>query len=280
MPDLFPSDPGASAAVVVSRHNIRLHGRGTRPLVLAHGFGCDQNMWRDIVPAFEDSHRIILFDHLGAGGSDLSAYDRRRHATLDGYATDVLSILEALDLRAVDFVGHSAGAMIGALAAIRSPARFGRLVMVCPSPCYLNDGDYRGGFEREALEGLLEMLDSNFLGWARSMAPVVMGNPDRPELAEELSNRFCRNDPDIARRFARATFFADHRADMPAVPRPTLLLETKEDAIVPPSVGHWMVERMPHATLVELAATGHCPHVSHPVEVIAAMRQWFATRDG
>src|SRR5687767_1549396 len=185
----------------VERNNVRTRGRGTRPMIFAHGFGCDQNMWRLIVPAFEDSYRIVLFDHVGAGRSDSSAYDRRKYGTLDGYAADVLEICRELDLSDVVFVGHSVAAMVGVLAAAKEPARFSKLVLIGPSPRYIDDADYVGGFSRQDIDGLLEAVESNYLGWSSTMAPIIIGNAARPELAEELTNSFCRADPDIAAHF-------------------------------------------------------------------------------
>ncbi len=201
---------------VLRRNNVQLSGRESgQPMVFAHGFGCDQNMWRFVAPAFEDEYRIVLFDHVGAGGSDLSAFNRNKYSSLQGYASDVLDICRELDLTRAVFVGHSVSAAIGVLAAVGEPERFDALVLVGPSPCYINDGDYVGGFSREDIEGLLESLDSNYLGWSSAMAPVIMGNPDRPQLGEELTNSFCRTDPEIARHFARTTFLSDNRADFP-----------------------------------------------------------------
>ncbi|KAA2244231.1 alpha/beta fold hydrolase [Salinarimonas soli] len=257
------------------RNNVRIIGEGTRPMIFAHGYGCDQSMWRFMVEAFAHDHRIILFDHVGAGGSDLSAYDPERHGGLQGYADDVLEICRELDLRDVVFVGHSVSAMIGVLASIREPERFAKLVLIGPSPCYVNHDGYRGGFSREDLEGLVEVLDSNQLGWAGTMAPVIMGNPDRPELAEELRNSFCRTDPEIARRFARVTFFSDNRHDLPRVTTPVLILQCAEDAIAPEAVGAYVHDNIPGSRLVRLAATGHCPHMSAPDETIRAMRAFL-----
>ena len=216
---------------VLARNNVMVKGPGTgQPMIFAHGFGCDQNMWRFVTPAFEAEYRIVLFDLVGAGGSDLSSYDRDRYGTLDGYAADVLEICRELDLRDVIFVGHSVSAMIGVLAAIEEPHRFDRLVLVGPSPRYVDDDGYIGGFSHEDIDELLDSLDSNYLGWSSAMAPVIVGNPDRPELGEELTNSFCRTDPEIAGHFARVTFLADNRADLPAVRTPTLILQCSHDA--------------------------------------------------
>jgi sigma-B regulation protein RsbQ len=264
---------------VLARNNVHVAGDPDGPaMVFAHGFGCDQNMWRHVVPAFADTYRIVLFDHVGAGGSDLSAYSRDRYGSLSGYAADVLEICRELELERAVFVGHSVSAMIGVLAARREPALFEALVLVGPSPRYVDDGDYVGGFTREDIEELLDSLDSNYLGWSGAMAPVIMGNPDRPELGEELTNSFCRTDPEIARHFARVTFLSDNRADLPAVPVPALVLQCSDDVIAPMSVGEYVAGRMPDAELVVLSATGHCPNLSAPAETVAAMRAFLAAR--
>ncbi|HEX2060462.1 MAG TPA: alpha/beta hydrolase [Thermoanaerobaculia bacterium] len=263
---------------VRARNNVRLAGAETgQPMLFAHGFGCDQEMWRHVTPAFEDDHRIVLFDHVGAGGSDLSAYDRERYDTLDGYARDVLEICAALDLRDVTFVGHSVSSMIGVLAANREPDRFAHLIMVGPSPRYIDEGDYRGGFARADIEGLLDLMDKNFIGWATFLAPVIMKNEERPELTRELHESFCSTDPKIARRFAEATFFADNRADLVALRVPSLILQCAEDAIAPSDVGRYVHRVVPESTLRMMKATGHCPHVSHPEETIEAIREYLAS---
>jgi sigma-B regulation protein RsbQ len=249
------------------RNNVRVSGRASgRPMVFAHGFGCDQHMWRFVAPRFEDSHRVITFDHVGAGASDLAAYDVEKYSSLSGYATDVLEICEALDLRDVVFVGHSVSAMIGMLAERRQPDRFGALIMVGPSPRYIDDDGYVGGFSEADIAELLDSLDSNYLGWSSAMAPVIMGNPERPELGEELTESFCRTDPDLARRFAAVTFLSDNRADLPGVTTPTLVLQCSEDVIAPPVVGDYVHRSVPGSTLVTLRATGHCPNLSAPAE--------------
>lgn len=268
--------PG-SPARVTSRNNVKVFGRGTQPMVFAHGFGCDQNMWRYVTPAFEKDYRIVLFDYVGSGKSDARAYDARRYATLDGYADDVLDILAALDLRDVIFVGHSVSSMIGVLAANREPERFDRLILVGPSPRYVNDPPYVGGFERADLEGLLDVMAKNYLGWASYLAPVIMKNSDRPELTRELEESFCSTDPRIARRFAEATFFADNRADLPKLSRPALILQCSDDAIAPAEVGEYVHRNLANSTLTQLRATGHCPHLSDPDETIAAMRAYLGT---
>ena len=256
------------------RFNVHESGpEGAPAMVFAHGFGCDQNMWRYVAPAFEDRFRVVLFDHLGAGGSDLSAYDPVRHGTLQGYAEDVVALIEGLGLRDVVFVGHSVSAMIGALASRAAPGLIGRLVMVGPSPRYVNDPEtgYEGGFDAAEIEELLGLLDSNHMGWSQSMAPVIMGNPDRPELGEELTNSFCRTDPEVAKQFARTTFTSDNRADLPGIEVPTLVLQCRDDPIANEGVGRYVHERIPNSTFVMLDATGHCPNLSAPEETTRAI---------
>jgi sigma-B regulation protein RsbQ len=260
----------------VRRNNVVLRGReGGPPMVFAHGFGCDQNMWRYVWPAFATDYRIVLFDHVGVGGSDVQAYDRERYSSLQGYADDVLDICHELDLREVVFVGHSVSAMIGVLAAIVEPERFARLVLVGPSPRYINDDGYVGGFSHEDIDGLLKSLESNYLGWSSAMAPVIMGNPDRPELGEELTNSFCRADPEIAAQFARVTFLSDNRADLARVVIPSLVLQCSEDAIAPQAVGEYVHQHLRGSRLVQLEATGHCPNLSAPEESITAIRRFL-----
>jgi sigma-B regulation protein RsbQ len=260
----------------LTRNNVNLSGREDgRPMVFAHGFGCDQNMWRFVAPAFADDYRIVLFDHVGSGQSDLAAFDPQKYDSLHGYAEDVLEICRELDLTRVVFVGHSVSAMIGVLAAIAEPGRFDRLVLVGPSPRYVDDDGYIGGFAERDIEDLLEALDSNYLGWSSAMAPVIMGNPERPELGAELTNSFCRTDPDIARHFARVTFLSDNRADLAKVPVPCLVLQCSEDVIAPRSVGEFVSRQIPDSELVLLSATGHCPNLSAPEETVAAMKAFL-----
>jgi sigma-B regulation protein RsbQ len=246
-------------------------------MLFAHGFGCDQNMWHRVWPAFAGDHRVVLFDHVGAGGSDVQAYDPDRYASLEGYAHDVLDICRALDLADVVFVGHSVSAMIGVLAAAAEPERFGRLVLVGPSPRYIDDDDYVGGFTREDIDGLLESLESNYLGWSATMAPVIAGNADRPEFGQELTESFCRADPDIAARFARVTFLSDNRRDLARVRTPSLVLQCTDDAIAPEPVGAYVHARLPGSRLVQLEATGHCPNLSAPEETIAAIKAFLGS---
>ncbi len=247
-------------------------------MVFAHGFGCDQHMWRLVAPHFADEYRLVLFDHVGAGASDATAYDPVRHSTLQGYADDVLEICRELDLHDLVFVGHSVSSMIGVLAARAEPERFARLVLVTPSPRYVDDGSYVGGFSEADIDELLESLDSNYLGWSSAMAPAIMGNPDRPQLGEELTTSFCRSDPHIAREFARVTFLSDNRADLPQVSTPTLVLQCTDDVIAPPSVGRYVQQVMPDASLVMLDATGHCPHLSAPEQTAEAIAEFLGAR--
>jgi sigma-B regulation protein RsbQ len=257
---------------VVKRNNVKISGKGQQPMLFAHGFGCDQHMWRFVAPAFEEHFKVILFDHVGAGQSDLAAYDRTKYNSLAGYADDVLEICHELDIMGGIFVGHSVAAMIGILAAIKEPARFEKLVLIGPSPCYINDGDYTGGFTRADIESLLEFLDSNYLGWSSALAPTIMGNPERPELGAELTNSFCRTDPEIAKQFAHVTFLSDSRADLSKLRTRSLILQCAADAIAPEAVGLYMHRVLPNSELIMLQATGHCPNLSAPDETIAAMQ--------
>jgi sigma-B regulation protein RsbQ len=259
-----------------TRNNVTVRGAGSQPMLFAHGFGCDQNMWRFVTPAFEPDYRVILFDYVGSGKSDWSAYDPNRYGTLDGYVRDVLEICAELDLRDIIFVGHSVSSMIGLLAANEEPERFAKLIMVGPSPRYINDSGYIGGFERADIEGLLDTMERNYLGWASFLTPVIMKNPERPELTKELEASFCSTDPDIARRFAEATFYADNRADLSKVKVPALVMQCSDDAIAPLSVGEYTHRNLPGSTFRVMTATGHCPHMSHPEETIRVIREYLA----
>jgi sigma-B regulation protein RsbQ len=260
---------------VIERHNAKQAGTGDTAMVFAHGFGCDQNMWRSVAPAFADRFRTILFDHVGAGGSDLAAYDPDRYASLDGYADDVVALARAFGVRGGVFVGHSVSAMVGVLAAKRAPELFTHLVLVCPSPRYIDEGDYVGGFSRAQVEELLDFLDSNHMGWSQAMAPMIMGNPDRPELGGELVNSFCRTDPDIARHFARTTFLADNRADLADVTARCLVIQCAEDILAPREVGEYVHRHLRDSVLVLLDATGHCPNLSAPEATVAAIEAFL-----
>ncbi|SEE92966.1 sigma-B regulation protein RsbQ [Streptomyces sp. 3213] len=262
---------------VRSRNRVTVTGRAGGPVVvLAHGFGCDQHMWRLVVPLLERDFTVVLFDHVGAGRSDLSAWSSQRYSTLDGYTEDVLEICREPDLGPVTFVGHSVSAMMGVLAAAREPEAFTGLVLLAPSPCFVDDpaSGYRGGFSAEDIDELLGSLDANYLGWSGAMAPVIMGNPERPELGEELTNSFCRTDPDIARSFARVTFLSDNREDLADVTVPTLIAQCSRDAIAPPEVGEFVRSRIRGSRLVTLNATGHCPQLAAPEETAAAITEF------
>jgi sigma-B regulation protein RsbQ len=260
---------------VLDRNNVVVRGTGGPAMMFAHGFGCDQNMWRYVSPAFESDYRTVLFDHVGAGKSDLSAYNPEKYASLDGYAHDIVEIAQALDLSGGVFVGHSVSAMMGVLAADMALGLFSALVLVGPSPSYINEGDYTGGFTRPQIDELLESLDMNYLGWSRTMAPVIMGNPDRAELGDELTNSFCRTDPDIAKAFARTTFLSDTRDILEACQVRSLILQCAQDVIAPQVVGEYVHAHLPNSELVLMRATGHCPNLSAPQETIAAIKAFL-----
>lgn len=263
----------APARDVRRRNNVTVSGNPNgRPMLFAHGFGCSQEMWRHVAPAFEDHNRVVLFDHVGAGGSELTAYDRSKYDSLHGYADDILDVIHDLDLHDVVFVGHSVSAMMGVLAAAREPSRFGALVLVGPSPRYLNDVGYVGGFDQPDIDAMLDSMDANYLGWSSAMAPVIMGNGDRLELAGELTESFCRTDPAIARHFARVTFLSDNRRDLAKVTTPTLVLQCTDDVIAPLCVGQYVHDAVAGSELVVMSATGHCPNLSDPVQLIERIR--------
>lgn len=265
------------AVDVLARNHVTVTGASNprRTLVFANGFGCDQSVWRWVAPAFTDEHRVVTFDYVGSGKSDLGAWSPVRYGSLEGYASDVLEVGRALDLRDAAFVGHSVSSMIGVLASLRDPSMFSDLVLVGPSPRYVNDEGYLGGFERRDIEDLLGLMDRNFVGWASALAPVIMGNADRPELASELRTSFCASDPVAARRFAEVTFLSDNRADLPRVTARTLVLQCSEDAIAPRAVGEHCHKSIANSRFVQLQATGHCPHLSAPDEVVASIRAWL-----
>ncbi len=261
---------------ILHRNHVRIIGSGAKTILFAHGFGCDQNMWRFVVPAFQNEYRVLLFDHIGAGNSDLSQYNPLKYRSLDAYAGDILDIIDSTGSAPVIFVGHSVSAMMGVLASIQHPAKFERLILIGPSPCYINDPEYTGGFSRADIDELLETLDSNYLGWSTSITPVIMGNADRPELAAELNESFCRTDPQIAKQFARVTFLSDNRGDLPLVRVPTAILQCAKDVIASESVGEFVRARIPGSELVNLRATGHCPHMSAPDEIILVLKELLA----
>lgn len=258
------------------RNNVHVVGQGSRTLVFAHGFGCDQSMWEAVVPAFAPHYRVVLFDYVGCGGSDFSAFEPARYSHLDGYAQDLLDVAQALELRDAVLVGHSVSAMIGVLAAQRAPSGFSHLVMVGPSPRYINEApDYVGGFEHADITSLLELMDSNYTAWAGFLSQAVLGNSARPELAGSMVRSFCAMHPEAARCFAQATFLCDCRAALPLVRHPTLILQCRDDTIAPDAVGEYLHRHIPDSTLVRMRATGHCPHVSDPQETIEVLRDWF-----
>ena len=258
------------------RHNVRVTGTGPATMVFAHGFGCDQTMWRFLAPAYEGRFGTITYDLAGSGSSAQAAYDGERHASLQGHADDLLEILDECADGPVVFVGHSVSTMIGLLATIKAPARFAAQIMVGPSPCYINDGDYVGGFTREDIDELLETMDANYLGWSSSLAPVIMGAPNQPFLRAELKDSFCRNDPDIAKHFARVTFLSDHRADVPHSTVPALILQCSDDLIAPRAVGDYLHRHLPVSTLAVIENVGHCPHMSAPTESSRAIDAFLA----
>lgn len=263
---------------ILARNNVQIIGTGETTLLFAHGFGCDQNMWRLVAPEFEDHYRVVLFDYVGGGCSDVSAYSPQRYSNLHGYARDVLEICEALDLEQAVFVGHSVSAMIGLLASIAAPQRFSHLLMVAPSACYINhQPDYVGGFERREIEELLELMDKNFLGWASFLAPVVIG-PDSPSHVSELEESFCSTDPKIARRFAEVTFYADNRADLKKCVTPSLILQCSDDVLAPLGVGEYLHRHLQDSTLKVIEATGHCPHLTHPQQTIRAIQDYLTAQ--
>ena len=262
---------------IQARNNVQVSGSGSSTMFFAHGFGCDQNMWRLLAPAYAGRYRTVQFDHVGSGGSDLTAYDPGKYRSLQGYADDVLEIVREFGAGPAIFVGHSVSSMIGMLANLKAPELFAAQIMIGPSPCYINDGDYVGGFTRKDIESLLETLESNYLGWSSNMAPAIMGAPEQPELAEELTNSFCRTDPEIAKQFARVTFLSDVRAQVPLLTAPTLILQCNEDMIAPMAVGEYMQRTLPRGTLAIIDNVGHCPHLSAPSASARAIDAFLAS---
>ena len=256
---------------VQRRNNVRVSGDGPATVFFAHGFGCDQNMWRLFAPAYAKRYRTVLFDLVGSGASDLSAYDSNKYGSLQGYADDVLELVREFSVGPAIFVGHSVSAMIGMLANLKDPAPFAAQVMIGPSPCYINDGDYVGGFSRSDIESLLETLEGNYLGWSSNMAPAIMGAPEQPELGAELTNSFCRTDPEIAKQFASVTFLSDNRAQVPLLTTPTLIVQCNDDIIAPLSVGDYLKRYLPRSTLRVVDNVGHCPHLSAPGQCAQAV---------
>ncbi|TCQ01915.1 sigma-B regulation protein RsbQ [Rhizobium sp. PP-F2F-G36] len=257
------------------RNNVRIAGSSGRTMMFAHGYGCDQSMWRYVAPEFAEDYRILTFDHVGNGGSDSTAFDPSKYSTLQGYADDVIEIAREANIHGGVFVGHSVSAMIGILASIQAPELFDDLVLVCPSPCFLNDGDYVGGFSESDIDELLASMSDNFAAWSNTMAPAIIGNGDRPELGQELAAAFCRMDPEIARVFARATFTSDNRSDLPYVTARTLVLQCRDDILAGEHIGAYVAANVPDAELVVLDATGHCPNLSAPNAVVSAIQAFI-----
>lgn len=260
---------------ILKRNNVKAIGQGTQTIIFAHGFGCDQNTWRYVTDTFTDDYKVVLFDYVGAGKSDLNAYDARKYSSLKGYAADVLDICETLDIKDSIFVGHSVSSMIGLLAAVQQPSYFSKMIFLGPSARYINDNNYKGGMEQEDLEALLDVMDSNYLGWSKSMGPAIMGNPERPHLGEDLANSFCATNPDIAKDFARVTFLSDNRDDLRRLQVQSLTLQCAEDVLAPEAVGKYINENTPGNTMIQLKATGHCPHLSAPEEIITAIKSFI-----
>ncbi|MCW2120108.1 alpha/beta fold hydrolase [Flavobacterium sp. 7A] len=260
---------------IALRNNLKTFGRGKQTMLFAHGFGCDQNMWRFITPAFEEQYTIVLFDYVGCGKSHIGSYNVERYSSLEGYAIDLLEICDYLKLQDILFIGHSVSAMIGIIAGIKKPELFSKLILICPSPRYINDLNYVGGFSLQDIEGLFEVMDHNYLGWASFLAPVIMNNPEQPALTAELQESFCSADPIITRKFAEVTFYSDNREDLTQFTNPCLVLQCTDDAIAPVEVGLYVTEKLLNSTYIKMAATGHCPHLSHPIETIQEIKKFI-----
>ena len=264
---------------VQRRNNVHVEGRGPATMFFAHGFGCDQNMWRLIAPAYAKRYRTVLFDLVGSGNSDLTAYDPKKYSSLQGYADDIVEIVAEFGEGPIIFVGHSVSSMIGMLADLKAPEKFAAQIMIGPSPCYINDEGYVGGFTRADIDSLLGTLEGNYLGWSSNMAPAIMGAPDQPELGVELTNSFCRTDPAIAKQFARVTFLSDLRADLKKLKTPTLIVQCNDDLIAPVAVGEYLHRELSNSMLSVIENVGHCPHLSAPGSSTAAMDAFLA-REG
>ena len=260
---------------ILQRNNVNVIGKGEETIVFGHGFGCSQNAFKRIAPALADKYKLVLLDYVGAGKSDIAAYDKEKYSRLEGYAQDVSEVCHELNIKDAIFIGHSVSAMIGALASIKEPSLFKKLIFIAPSPCYINDKDYIGGFEKEDIESLFEIMDDDYIGWAKLLSPQIMANPERPELSEEMENNFCSTDHEIVKQFARVTFLSDNRKDLPLIPVPSLTLQCSDDIVGPIAVGQYIKENTPNNTLVILKATGHCPHMSAPEETIEAIKAYL-----
>lgn len=261
---------------ILLRNNVRLTGKGTKTIIFAPGFGCDQTVWSAVSQKFEGDYQVVLFDYVGSGNTDINFYDSNRYSTLEGYAQDILEICATLQLTDAIFVGHSVSCMIGMLASFRHPEYFSHLIMVGPSPCYLNEPpQYTGGFQESELFGLIELMEKNYIGWANIFAATVTNNPSRPQVKQELETRFCSTDPITALNFAKATFFADNRKDLENVIHPTLIVQCSDDIIAPETVTQYTHQHIPNSVLKQLNAIGHCPHMSHPEELSNTIRQYL-----
>lgn len=260
---------------ITLRNNVKKIGNGIRPFIFAHGYGCDQKMWRFITPAFEKDYQVILFDHVGSGKSDQSAYNFEKYSSLKGYAEDLIEICDKLQLQNVIFVGHSVSTMIGVLAAAERPDLFDKLILIGPSPCYINSNEYFGGFNRHDIDELITTLESNYLGWSSFITPIIIGNPEMPEYTEELKNSFCSMNPAIARHFAKVTFLGDNRKDLCRVSTPALIIQCHPDVIAPVQVGEFVHKNITASKYVLVNSAGHCPHLTAPDQVIAAIQSYL-----
>jgi len=261
---------------IIKRNNINISGKGKKPIIFAPGFGCDQTVWKDVLPAFEEDYQVILFDYVGFGGSDISAFNSVKYGKLSGYVQDVLDVCAVLDLKEAIFVGHSVSSMIGLLASNAEQSYFSHLIMIGPSPCYLNDPpDYYGGFEKEDLENLIDMMEKNYIGWANVFSSTLINNAERTDAAKELEDRFCSTDPLIATTFAKACFFTDSRQDITKAKVPSLILQCTEDIIAPKGVGEYLKRNMPNSEITYMNTSSHCPHISDPDETILSIKNYL-----
>lgn len=261
--------------VVLKRNNVKISGKGSKVIVFAHGFGCDQNAWKYISNSFIEDYKIVLFDFVGAGESDLSAYDPKKYASLQGYVNDLIEIGETLSINKATFIGHSVGCMIGSLAAIQKPDLFEQLIFIGPSPCYISNGDYKSGFDKETIDSLMEVMEEDYISWSKALAPEIMNKNNGEELSTELTETFCSIDPEIGKQFARVTFLSDNRKDLPLIPAKSLTIQCSDDIIAPLSVGQYIKEHTPGNTLKILEAQGHCPHMSHPEETVQLIKEFL-----
>lgn len=260
---------------ILKRNNVTVKGSGEKTIFFAHGFGCDQNSWKYIEANFAADHKIVLFDYVGAGRSDLKEYDAKKYDSLQGYSSDVIEICNELDLKKVIFIGHSVSCMIGLLAAIEKPALFEKLVFIGPSPCYINDREYIGGFDKETIDSLMEVMEEDYISWSKSLAPAIMNEGNGESLGKELTDSFCSIDPQIAKQFARVTFLGDNRKDLSRLNIPSLTIQCSGDTIAPPAVGKYMNKHTPKNTITVIDGAGHCLHMSQPEKTITAIRAFL-----